>query len=86
MESKNSELLMYVTLDVSAELGQCKMRVRDILQLGVGSLLALDRSVDDPIDLLVNEKVVARGEIIAIEERFGVRITELAHSAAGEKR
>jgi flagellar motor switch protein FliN/FliY len=59
------------------ELGRCTMSVRDVLQLGVGALVSLDRAAGAPVDVLVNQKLVARGEIVAIDERFGVRITEL---------
>ncbi len=68
---------MSVPLKVSAELGTCKMLVEDILKLGAGSIVELDRLAGGPVDLLVNDKLVARGEVIAIDENFGVRVTEL---------
>jgi flagellar motor switch protein FliN/FliY len=74
---KNLDLLMNVPLNVTAELGSCKMLVEDILKLGTGSIIELDRLAGGPVDLLVNEKLVARGEVIAIDESFGVRVTEL---------
>jgi flagellar motor switch protein FliN/FliY len=74
---KNLDLLMNVPLNVTAELGSCKMLVEDILKLGTGSIIELDRLAGGPVDLLVNEKLIARGEVIAIDESFGVRITEL---------
>jgi flagellar motor switch protein FliN/FliY len=77
MTGQNIDMLMGVSLDVCAELGRCTMRVRDVLQLGTGAVVELDRATEAPIDLLVNEKLVARGEIVAVNERFGVRITEL---------
>jgi flagellar motor switch protein FliN len=83
MEKKKAELLMDVSLTVSAELGRCTMRIREILELGVGSLLTLNRAANDPIDLLVNEKLLARGEIVAVNERFGVHITELVRLTDG---
>jgi len=73
----NLELLMNVSLHVTAELGKCKLSVRDVLGIGTGSIIELDRLCTDPVDLLVNHKLVARGEIIAVDENFGVRITEL---------
>ncbi|MGB8266591.1 MAG: flagellar motor switch protein FliN [Candidatus Velthaea sp.] len=75
--TKNLDLLMNVTLTVTAELGTCKMLVEDILKLGTGSIVELDRLAGGPVDLLVNNKLVARGEVVAIDENFGVRITEL---------
>jgi flagellar motor switch protein FliN/FliY len=62
---------------VTAELGKAKMNVRDILKLGTGSVVELDRLAGGPVDLLVNNKLVARGEVVAIDDNFGVRITEL---------
>ena len=74
---RNLDLLLNVSLQVTAELGKCKMNVRDILKLGTGSVVELDRLAGGPVDLLVNNKLVARGEVVSIDENFGVRITEL---------
>jgi flagellar motor switch protein FliN/FliY len=76
-DSRNLDLLMNVSLGVSAELGRCTMRVSDVLKLGKGSVVELDRLAGGPIDVLVNNRLVARGEIVAVEDRFGVRITEV---------
>ena len=76
-EGKNLDLLMNVPLRVTAELGKSKMMVRDILKLGVGSVVELDRLAGGPVDLLVNNKLIARGEVVAIDDNFGVRVTEL---------
>jgi flagellar motor switch protein FliN len=73
----NLDVLMNVPLSVTAELGTCKMSVADILKLGTGSIVELDRLAGGPIDLLVNNKLVARGEVVAVDDNFGVRITEL---------
>ncbi len=74
---RNLDLLMSVPLKISAELGTCKMLVEDILKLGTGSIVELDRLAGGPVDLLVNDRLVARGEVVAIDEKFGVRVTEL---------
>jgi flagellar motor switch protein FliN/FliY len=74
---RNLDLLMTVPLKITAELGTCKMLVEDILKLGTGSIVELDRLAGGPVDLLVNDRLVARGEVIAIDDNFGVRITEL---------
>jgi flagellar motor switch protein FliN/FliY len=71
------ERLMHVPLAVTAELGSATMVVRDVLALGAGSIVVLDRAAAGPVDLRVNERLVARGEIVAVDDRFGVRITEL---------
>jgi flagellar motor switch protein FliN/FliY len=76
-DGNNLDLLMNVPLTVTAELGSCKMLVRDILKLATGSVVELDRLAGGPVDLLVNDRLVARGEVIAIDENFGVRVTEL---------
>jgi flagellar motor switch protein FliN/FliY len=69
--------LLDLTLTLTVELGRCSLLVRDVLALGAGSIVALDRAAGAPVDLLVNERLVARGTIVAVDERFGVRITEL---------
>jgi flagellar motor switch protein FliN/FliY len=74
---KNLDLLMNVPVKVTAELGTCKMLVRDILKLATGSIVELDRLAGGPVDLLVNNRLVARGEVVAVDENFGVRVTEL---------
>jgi flagellar motor switch protein FliN/FliY len=76
-DGNNLDLLMNVPLTITAELGSCKMLVRDILKLGTGSVVELDRLAGSPVDLLVNDRLVARGEVVAIDENFGVRVTEL---------
>jgi flagellar motor switch protein FliN/FliY len=75
--AKNIDILMNVSLTITAELGTCKMLVEDILKLGTGSIVELDRLAGGPVDLLVNDRLVARGEVVAVDENFGVRITEL---------
>ncbi len=76
-DDRNLDLLLNVALGVRAELGRCTMRVSRVLELGRGSVVALDRLAGDPIDVLVNDRLVARGEVVAVEDRFGVRITEV---------
>ncbi len=76
-DDRTLDLLMNVSLGVSAELGRCTMRVSDVLKLGRGSIVELDRLAAGPIDVLVNDRPVARGEVVAIDDRFGVRITEV---------
>jgi len=73
----NIDLLLGVPLEVSVELGTTQMEVRDILRLGIGSVVSLRRTVGEPVDLLVNARLVARGEIVAVDEQLGVRVTEI---------
>ena len=76
-DSRNLDLLMNVSLAVSAELGRCTMRVSDVLKLGKGSIVELDRLAGGPVDVLVNNRLVARGEGVAVDDRFGIRVTEV---------
>lgn len=75
--AENIGLLMHVPLHLTVELGACKMSIAEVLKLGTGSIVELDRPVAHPVDLLVNERPIARGEIVAVDESFGLRITEL---------
>ncbi len=69
--------LMDITLRVSVVLGETRMTLGDLLKLGAGSVVELDRAAGDPIDILVNERLYARGELVAVGESFGVRIIDL---------
>ena len=75
--SRNIELLMDVDLPISIELGRTKLSIADILSLGPGSVVELNKLAGEPVDLLVNQKVVARGEVVVVDENFGLRITQL---------
>jgi flagellar motor switch protein FliN/FliY len=76
-ELKSMEPLLHVPLRLSVLLGSCTMSIAEILKLGTGSVIELDRNVTLPVDLLANDRPIARGEIVAIDETFGLRITEL---------
>ncbi|MBV8149761.1 MAG: flagellar motor switch protein FliN [Candidatus Eremiobacteraeota bacterium] len=76
-EGANIDVLMHVPLEVTAELGSCNMSVADVLKLGAGSIVQLDRLAGGPVDLLINDKLIAHGEIVAVDENFGIRITDL---------
>ena len=60
------------------ELGNCEMTMKDLLQVGIGSVVQLDKSSSDPIDIFVNQKLVARGEIVVVEDNLGIKITEVS--------
>jgi len=74
---RNLEVLHDVCVRVAAEVGACKMPISQILKLGTGSLVQLDRAAGAAVDVLVKGKPIARGEIVAIDENYGLRITEL---------
>jgi flagellar motor switch protein FliN len=76
-DARNIDLLMDVDLPVSIELGRTKLAISDILGLGPGSVVELNKLAGEPVDLLVNNKVVAKGEVVVIDENFGLRITQL---------
>ncbi len=75
--SSNIGLLMDVTMSVTVELGRATMTIRDILSLGEGSIIELQKLAGEPVDLLVNGKLIARGEVVVIDENFGVRVTDI---------
>lgn len=74
---ENMNVLLDVSLEVSVELGRAHKRIREILEFGPGSVIELDRLVGEPIDILVNGKFIAKGEVVVIDENFGVRITDI---------
>ena len=76
-DARHLELLMNVPLSVTAELGRCTLRISELLKLGTGSIVQLDRPAGAPVDVLVNNRLVAHGEVIAVDDRFGVRITDV---------
>jgi flagellar motor switch protein FliN/FliY len=77
MESSSIDRLLDIPLEVSVELGRVRMLVKDIVDLGTGSIVEIDKAAGEPVDVLVNGRLVARGEVVVIEDNFGVRITEI---------
>ncbi|MCD6462555.1 MAG: flagellar motor switch protein FliN [Thermotogae bacterium] len=76
-EMQKLELLLDVPLSVSVELGRTKMTLKQILELNEGSIVELDKLTGEPVDMLVNGKIVARGEVVIVDENFAIRITEI---------
>jgi flagellar motor switch protein FliN/FliY len=81
--ARNIDLILDVPLEISVVLGKTKKNIRDILNLGTGSLIELDKLAEEPVDILVNGKKVAYGEVVVVDENFGVRITSII---SGEER
>ena len=79
--SRGMELIMDIPLDVTVELGRVRMLIRDVLDLASGSIIELDRVAGEPVDLLVNGRLVAKGEVVVIEDNFGIRLTEIVSPA-----
>ena len=73
-------MIMDVPLDVTVELGRTSKSIQDILEFAPGTIIELNKIAGEPIDVLVNGKYVARGEVVVIEESFGVRITEIINN------
>ncbi|MBN1865674.1 flagellar motor switch protein FliN [Candidatus Sumerlaeota bacterium] len=69
--------LLDIPLNVTVEIGRTRMVVNDLLQLGQGSVIPLDKLVGEPFEVLVNQKLMARGEIVVVNEKFGVRLTDV---------
>ena len=74
---ENIELIMDVPLEVTVELGRTKKSISEILDFAPGTIIELDKIAGEPIDVLVNGKFVAKGEVVVIEESFGIRVTEI---------
>jgi len=73
----NLDLILDIPLSVTVELGRSKMLINDLLQLGQGSVIELTKLVGDPLEVMVNDKLVARGEVVVVNEKFGVRLTDI---------
>ncbi len=73
----NLERLLDIPLVLSAQLGNTRMLIKDLLQLGPGSIVELDKLAGEPLEVLVNERLVARGEVVMVNEKFGIRLTDV---------
>jgi flagellar motor switch protein FliN/FliY len=78
---RGMELIMDIPLEVTVELGRVRMLIRDVLELASGSIVELDRVAGEPVDLMVNGRLVAKGEVVVIEDNFGIRLTEIVSPA-----
>jgi flagellar motor switch protein FliN len=85
-EVKNLSLLLDVPLQVTVELGRTKRSVQEILHLSSGSIIELDKLAGEPVDILVNNKLIAKGEVVVIDENFGVRVTDIISQSDRLKR
>jgi flagellar motor switch protein FliN/FliY len=80
--ARGLEMLHGVIMDVTVELGRARLSVRELLALSPGTVLELDRAAGSPADLLVNGRLIARGEVVVVDEDFGLRVTEIVDDAA----
>ena len=75
--ARNFDLLLDIPLEVTVELGRARLALRDLLALSAGSVVELAKLAGEPLDVLVNGKLVARGECVMVNEKFGVRLTDI---------
>ncbi len=73
----NLDMIMDIPVVLSVELGRTKMLIHDILQLGQGSIIELQKVAGEPMEILINEKLMARGEVVVVNDKFGIRLTDI---------
>ena len=77
LKVQNLDFILDIPLKISVELGRSKVVIRDLLQIGQGSVIELDKLAGEPLEVLVNGKIVARGEVVTVGEKFGIRLTDI---------
>lgn len=80
-KDRNLQLILDIPLKVTVELGRTKMTVSDLLNLGQGNVIELSKLAGEPMEVLVNDKLIARGEAVVVNEKFGVRLTDIISTA-----
>jgi flagellar motor switch protein FliN/FliY len=80
-EISNLDFILDIPLEVSVELGRAKMLISDLLQLGQGSVIELTKLAGEPLEIFVNQKLIARGEVVVVNEKFGIRMTDIISPA-----
>jgi flagellar motor switch protein FliN len=76
-EAANLDFILDIPMEVAVELGRAKMLISELLQLGQGSVIELSKLAGEPLEVLVNHKLIARGEVVVVNEKFGVRLTDI---------
>lgn len=74
---ENIDFLLDVALTISVQVGTAKMLIKDLLQLGQGSVVELEKLAGEPMEILVNDKLIARGEVVMVNDKYGVRLTDI---------
>lgn len=77
LKVQNLDFILDIPLKVTVELGRTELIIKDLLQLGQGSVLELDKLAGEPLEILVNGKLVAKGEVVVVNEKFGIRLTDI---------
>lgn len=81
VSTRRLDLLLDVPLDVTVELGRSRMTIQDLLALSPGAVIELDKIAGEPLDIVVNDRLIARGEAVVINDKFGIRITDIISKA-----
>ncbi|MDY0219638.1 MAG: flagellar motor switch protein FliN [Desulfobacterium sp.] len=76
-EGRELDFILDIPLDLSVELGRTRMLINDLLQLGQGSIVELNKLAGEPLEVYINRKLIARGEVVVVNEKFGVRLTDI---------
>ncbi len=76
-QARELDFILDIPLELSVELGKTKMLVNDLLQLGQGSIIELNKLAGEPLEVYINRKLIARGEVVVVNEKFGVRLTDV---------
>ncbi|MBF0227456.1 MAG: flagellar motor switch protein FliN [Desulfobacterales bacterium] len=77
VDERELDFILDIPLELSVELGRTKMLVHDLLQLGQGSIVELNKLAGEPLEIFINRKLVARGEVVVVNEKFGIRLTDI---------
>lgn len=85
-DSEKMDLILDIPVSITVEIGRTKMTIRNLLQLNQGGIVPLDRLAGDPLDVLVNGTLVAHGEVVVVNDKFGVRLTDIVSKAERIKR
>lgn len=83
---ENIEMILDIPVTVSAEIGRCKINIRNLLKLNQGSVVELDRLAGEPMDVIVNGTLIAHGEVVVVNEKFGIRLTDVISAAERVKK
>ncbi len=84
--AKEFDFILDIPLEVTVEMGKTRMLINDLLQIGQGSVIELNRMAGEPLDILINNKLIARGEVVVVNEKFGIRITDIVSPLERVKR
>lgn len=81
-DAKNLSVILDVKVDLTVRIGSCMLPMRDVVELSEGTVLQLDQLASEPVGLYVNDKLIARGEVVVVEENFGIKITQIVGDPA----